>query len=155
MEPTFDTTKAHRYFAAHAYNQTWTLLTKPDRTPDDDLQMLARCYASIWHWSNREDETDENRSIGSWQLARVWATLGHADLARQAAERCLHFSASLAPFYRGYAHEAAARAAMLAGDTTATSYHVQQARQCAQQVDEAEDRSVLEADLDTIVNTLN
>ena len=147
MTPSFDTTAAHRYFAAHCYNQTWELLKKTDRTPDDDTQLLARCYASLWHWSQRTDETDQNRSIGYWQLARVWATLGNAEQARLAAERCLHFSQEQSAFYQGYAHEAAARAARVAGDTEALMQHLAQARHFAALVEEADERAALESDL--------
>ena len=147
MAPSFDTTTAHRYFAAHCYNLTWELLKKTDRTPSDDAQLLQRCYASLWHWSQRDDETDENRSIGYWQLARVWAVLGNGEQAKQAAERCLHFSQNQPPFYQGYAHEAAARAAKVAGNTEALGYHLGQAHPFAAQVEEADDRAVLESDL--------
>lgn len=146
MQP-FDTTTAHRYFAAHCYNLTWELLKKTDRTPSDDVQLLARCYASLWHWSQRDDETDQNRSIGYWQLSRVWAVLGNGEHARHAAEQCLHFSENQPPFYQGFAHEAAARAAKVGGDGEAFAHHLAQARQFAAQVEEADDRAVLESDL--------
>ena len=150
MTPSFDTNAAHRYFAAHCFNLTWELLKKANRTPSDDAQMLQRCYASLWHWSQRDDETDENRSIGYWQLARVWAVLGNGEQARTAAERCLHFSQNQPPFYQGYAHECAARAAKVAGDSAALAEHLAQARHFATQVTEADDRAVLESDLDDL-----
>lgn len=35
-EASFDAAAAHRYFAAECFNQAWDLISKPDRTPDED-----------------------------------------------------------------------------------------------------------------------
>jgi ATP/maltotriose-dependent transcriptional regulator MalT len=116
--PDFDPRQAHRFYSAHCYNETWRLLSLPNRSREQQDEMLALAYASSWHWSQREDIQPVNRSIALWLLSRVHAVLGDAPQARAYAEKCLQLSreASLSPFYIGYAHEALARAHRLSGD---------------------------------------
>ena len=49
--PDFDTEQAHRYFSTHCFNMAWQLIEKPDRTPEDDEQMIRLAQASLWHWT--------------------------------------------------------------------------------------------------------
>ncbi len=145
--PDFDITAAHKYFAAHCFNGAWDLIEKPNRTPADDRLMVALSQASIFHWLNRPDCTDRNLSIGYWQASRVQALLGNAIEARRHGETCLAFSGALEPFYLGYAHEALARAAILAGDAAGADAHLAQAEAQAARVAKAGDRDLLSQDL--------
>ena len=56
----------------------------------------------------------------------------------------------LAPHLEGYAHEALARAAYVDGDEATAMKHINQARRLAGQIEDAEDRALLEADLDEL-----
>jgi cation transport regulator ChaB len=145
--PDFDWAAAHRYFAAHCFNAAWDLLDKSDRTEEDNRQMVALNMASLYHWSRRRDCTDTNRSVGYWQASRIHAVLGHADEARRYGETCLEFSKALPPFYRGYAHEALARAASVAGDGARVAEHAARGRDYAAQVTDEADRKRLLDDL--------
>ncbi|WP_395741367.1 hypothetical protein [Prosthecobacter sp.] len=73
---TADSASLHRAFSADCFNRTWQLLEKPDRTAEDDEQMLLLAMASLWHWTQREDCTLRHRSIGYWQVSRVYAVRG-------------------------------------------------------------------------------
>jgi hypothetical protein len=146
----FDRTAAHRYFSANCFNKAWTLIDKEDRTPEEDQQMIRLNQASIWHWTQREDCTHKNMSIGYWQASRIFALLGQADNARDYGQLSLDYSKDQAPFYRGYAHEALARAEWVAGNHEQAEEHLRQAQLMASQIKEVEDKKVLEADLGTI-----
>ena len=145
--PQFDIEAAHRYFAAHCFNQAWDLIDKQDRTPEEDRLMVALNQASIYHWSQRPDFTDQQRSVGYWQAARIQASLGNAGEAGRYAEICLAYSQALAPFYLGYAYEALARAAKLAGNTAKFQEYLAVAEGKAKQVSAQEERELLENDL--------
>src|SRR5262245_27775596 len=110
QDPGFDTAKAHRYFSANCFNKAWEFIEKPDRTPDEDEQMIRLSQASMWHWTQREDCKRQNLSIGYWQLSRVYAIAGRPDDARRYGQLCLEHSREEPPFYLGYAYEALARA---------------------------------------------
>lgn len=145
-----DLTLAHRHFAAGCFNATWALIDKPARTDDDNRLMLATCYASIYHWTQRPDCTAKNLSIGYWQLSRVHALLGEGAAATAAGDVCLTNSRELEPFYLGYAHEALARAAVASDNTELRDSHVAAARQLAATIADPDWRAALERDLDSI-----
>jgi hypothetical protein len=145
--PPFDASPAHRHFAAHCFNQAWALIDKPARTPADDEAMELAALASLWHWTQRPDCTDLNRSVGHWLASRVYALLGRGADAVRHADRCMAYSGGLPPFYEGYAHEASARAALAAGDPTRCREHLERARRLAAAVTESDERDLLERDL--------
>lgn len=146
----FDLAAAHRFFAAECFNRAWDLIEKPERTPDEDEQMVRLNQASLYHWSQREDCTNKNLSIGYWQAARIYAMLGQADNARRYGELCLRYSQDEGPFYLGYAYEALARAEALAGQSELAAKYLQEAHRYLAQVTDPEDRQLLEKDLETI-----
>lgn len=145
--PPFDPAAAHRWFSADCFNRVWTLLEKPDRTPDECERMISLAHASLAHWRERTDCTTRNLSIGYWQLSRVYAVLNQPAPARHYGELCLAVSAEEAPFFLGYAHEALARASRLAGEWAIKQEHLTEARRCAALVSDPEERAALEADL--------
>ena len=148
---TFDLAAAHQYFAADCFNKAWDLIEKPDRTAAEDRLMVALNQASIYHWLNRTDCTSENLSVGYWQASRIHAILGHAEEAMRHAEVCLGYSTGLEPFYLGYAHEALARAALLAGDRTNATEHLSHARSCAAKVAPKDHQAMLSKDLEGLL----
>ena len=146
-EPAFDAVAAHRFFSADCFNRAWELIDKPHRTSHEDLELVALNQASIFHWQQRADCTDTHRSIGYWQASRIQALLGNAAEARRHAQTSLAFAEEAAPFYRGYAYEAFARAEKLAGDTTRAAEYAAMAQAEAQNVSETVERTALLADL--------
>jgi len=153
--PDFDTAAAHKYFAAHCFNSSWPLIEKQDRSPAEDEALVAMAHASLWHWTQRPDCTDQNLSVGHWLLSRVYSVLGDAAQAQRYARSCLRFSErdGVAPFYLGYAYEALARAAALGGDRSESARFLGLARQAAERVNEQDERKMLLDDLARILST--
>jgi hypothetical protein len=149
-KPDFDLATVHRYFSATCFNKTWEFIDKPSRTPEEDMEMLQTSMASLWHWSQREDATPQNLSVGNWQVSRVYALLGQADNARRYAGSALKYAEGQPPFYLGFAYEALARAEMVAGDKAKMSEYLEKAYMLAEDVEDEEDREVLMGDLKTI-----
>ncbi len=145
-----DWRNGHNFFSASCFNRAWDFMDMVERTPEEDELMIASSLASIYHWSQRPDCTDTNRSIGFWQASRVFALVGQVENARHYAQLSLKYSQEDTPFYRGYAFEALARAEMIGGNTSAMQEHLAKARMYTALVPDLEDRKVLEADLDLI-----
>ena len=62
---TDDTTTEHHLAFAKKYNgATWALIEKTDRTPDDDLQMVAYAMTSLVHWLQAGTQIHHQR--GAW-----------------------------------------------------------------------------------------
>jgi tetratricopeptide (TPR) repeat protein len=150
-----DLASAHRFFSTHCFNAVWDLIDKPERSVDEDDAMVQLSLTSLWHWTQREDCSASNLSVGYWQVSRVYALVGRAEDARRYAQRCLQVSDDddddVGPFYLGYAYEALARAASVAGDRDTAEDYLAKAREVAQTVPDAQSRQMLLDDLVTIM----
>lgn len=144
---TFDLDTWHRTFAPMAFNQTWSLLDNSEPTREEEEQMLAAAFAQRYHWY--EVGTPRQRAISDWQISRVTAVLGYADLALRFGERSLTvcLDNGLDAFVTGFAHEAIARAAAEVDDVEMFAEHLEAAREKLAEIEDPEDRDVLEADL--------
>ena len=142
-----DLTRWHRTFAPIAFNSAWEYLDADQLTREHEEEMLAATLAQKWHWSVVGEP--RNWAIADWQVSRVLAVMGHAELARRFGERSLEIATEhgLDPFVKGFAHEAIARAAAEVDDIDTFTEHVEAARALAAEIDDPEDRDVLEADL--------
>ena len=112
--------------------------------------MLHTAIASLWHWTQRDDSTNENLSIGYWQVSRVYNLIKQPNNARTYGLLSLQYARELSPFLRGYAYETLARSEMQAGNRVAMYYYLDQAREMARQITDEEDRHLLLTDLESI-----
>jgi hypothetical protein len=137
----------HRTFAPRAFNHTWSLLDIDQPTREEEEEMLASTFAQRYHWY--QVGTARQKAIADWQVSRVAAVLGYADLALRFGERSLAISLEhdLDAFVTGFAHEAIARAAADVDDIETFSEHLEAAKEKLTEIEDPEDRDVLEADL--------
>src|SRR5204862_6157437 len=68
-----------RALAVGLFNHVWTLLETPDRTVEQDDEMIHAAHASRYHWGEVGEKV--NLARGEWQCSRVYAVLGRADPA--------------------------------------------------------------------------
>lgn len=151
-QPDFDVAAAHKYFAVKCFNAAWDLIDNSNRTAAQDEEMLRLAMASVWHWTQRDDCTPQNLSVGYWQVSRIYAILKRADDARRYGQMSLEVSQSegVGPFHRGYALEALARAEAVAGNRARMESYLSQAQRLADAISDAEERKLLVDDLKTI-----
>lgn len=137
----------HRAFAPLAFNEAWALLDLPEPTRQEEEEMLAAAFAQRYHWYAVGGP--RNRAIADWQISRVAAVLGYADLALRFGERSLAvcLDNDLDSFVTGFAHEAIARAAAEVDDIDMFTEHLEEAKEKLLEIEDPEDRDMLEADL--------
>lgn len=145
-----DDVAQHRAMAVKLFNRTWALLDEPNRSSDQDREMLGAALGSMYHWSVAGD--DKNFAVSDWQVARVLATLGHPDLAQVFADQALRRAVdeNLGPFLVGCGHEVLARVAAAKGDAEARDNHLARADDLLSVIEDEEERDVLKADLDSL-----
>lgn len=143
----------HRSLAASCFNKTWEYLRKRELNSMEAEEMIHVSHASFWHWTQVEDHTPLNISIGTWQLARVYAVAGLPERAEYFAQQCIEVGENndLPAYYVGYGYEAIARAKALQGERRAAQDLISRASRLADQVQELDDRMVLLDDLNTIL----
>jgi hypothetical protein len=146
------TPEQRRRLAVDLFNRAWELMLLPERTPEQDDELLHTAYASRHHWS--QVGTVANIARGEWQLSRVYNVLGRPEPALYHAERCLAYCESdpnaLEDWDLPYAYEALARAQLVAGNDDEAKRFAAQARELGQVVADDEDREHLENDLGTL-----
>ena len=150
-KPKFDIQQAHKYFSTDCFNKTWNKMEKNgNRSNDENMEMLHTAIASLWHWRQREDVTTENLSVGCWQVSRVYCLISQPNNARRYGGLSLEHAKNLSPFFKGYAYETLARAEMIANKRYIMLTHLEKAREMLEQVEDEEDRKLLENDLESI-----
>ena len=140
-----------RRLAANLFNLTWSLLTKGDRSPEEDDRMLHAAHASRFHWGEVGEPVHFAR--GEWQCSRVYTVLGRAEPALHHAQRCLDWceaSEELDDFDIPYAYEALARAHLLAGNTGEGDRFRALAAELGEQIADVDDREHFLTDLESL-----
>lgn len=148
----FDQSAVHKYYSVNCFNKAWDLIDKEERTPEDDQEMVRLSHASHYHWTQRPDYSSTKASIALWQTARIYAILNQTEAAVRYGHLCLEVSQDegVPPFYLGFAYEALARAAAVAGNEQEMNDYLNLAIATAEIVNEADDRKMLLDDLETI-----
>ena len=142
--------RLHRKIGADLFNYTWSLLDQKRRTAEEDDEMVHAAHASRYHWGRAGGPLQ--RSIGEWQISRVYAVLGRPEAAAYHGRRALEIAlrGHLGRFYVAYAYEAMARAAALRGDRRERDRCLREARRLGALVRASDDRRMLTEDLATI-----
>ena len=139
-----------RALAVGLFNHVWTLLETPDRTPAQDDELVHAAHASRYHWGEVGEPLQ--RAIGEWQVSRAYATLGRGEPALHHARRCLALAEEheLERWLFASAFEGLARAHAAAGDRDAAAAWKARAEAAAREIDEAEERQIVEGDIATL-----
>jgi hypothetical protein len=145
-----ETARWRRRLAAQANNRAWTLAENPQRTPQEDREMLSAAHAALHLW--RLVGTEDNVAHAEQLLGHVCAFLGDLASARHyTARSSAHFArAAAAPWEQALAQAIAAHVAARAGDTAAHRTAYAEAQRQVAALADAEERAILEATLRVI-----
>jgi hypothetical protein len=145
------TSGQQRQLAVDLFNHVWRLMGLPQRSPEQDDEMIHAAHASRHHWG--EVGNAPNLARGEWQVSRVYAVLGRGEPALFHAHRCLAYVQSgegMAEWDLPFAYEALARACAVAGDASQSSGYERLARETGASIADAEDREHLFSELGTL-----
>jgi DNA-binding transcriptional MerR regulator len=144
--------ETHKRLGIDLFNKTWTFLDMENRTRDEDDEMLHCTHASAYHWFHAG--TQANRARSEWQCSRVNAVLGRPEAALAHAERCLELvegaPEQMEEFDLPAAHEAVARAHMVAGNKAEAKRYYDLGVAATARIEDEEDRQIIEKDFATI-----
>jgi len=150
-KPSFNINEAHQYFSAEYFNKAWEYIEKADqRSMEENMTMLHTAIASLWHWTQREDVTPENLSVGYWQVSRVYNLIKQPNNARTYGILALKYAEKSEPFFKGYAYETLARAEMQSNNRVIMLVYLEKAYKMTGQIENEEDRQLLLKDLESI-----
>ena len=145
-----ESNELHKQFAVEAFNRTWDLMDKADRTAAEDDMMVHTAHASRFHWGQIGTPTELER--GDWQISRVYALLGKGEEALHYARRCLDtcLENEIADFDLAFAYEAMAKAHAVLGEMDMAAEYVDKARKAAEAIAKDEDREYFLSELGTV-----
>ena len=139
-----------RALAAGLFNRCWELLEIPDRTPEQDAELIHAAHASRYHWGEIAD-TPARLWRGEWMCSRVYAVLGRAEPALWHARRALALvdagGDAVEDWDRPAVFEGMARASFVAGDAAGGAAWKARSAELVAAVADADDREVIERDL--------
>jgi len=140
----------HRKFAVDAFNKTWDLIDKTDRSQEEVDRMINTAHASRYHWEIAGEAVNIARS--EWQVSRVYAILNRAEPSLYHAKRCLEVTLDngLKDFDLAFAYESMARAYSVAGDEIETKKFIIRAEEAGQMIKDQEDKDYFFSELSTI-----
>lgn len=140
----------HKKQAVDNFNGTWDLIDKVDRTPEEQLKMIHMAHASRYHWGEIGTELEFAR--GEWQVARVYALVGHGHSALYHAQASLDYckKANIGDFDLAFAYEAIARAYHVLRNHKDSIHYVKLAKEAAETIAKEENKQYVLAEIATI-----
>ncbi len=142
-----------RALAAGLYNRCWKLLEIPERTPEQDAELIHCAHASRYHWGEIAD-TPARLWRGEWMCARVYSVLGRSEPALWHARRAVTLveagGDAVEDWDRPAVYEAMARASFVAGDAAEGSAWKARSAELAAAIEDKDDRDIIEQDLATL-----
>ncbi len=141
--PTHETIQQmHRWFAVECNNSAWDFVSKAERSPEDNRQMLYQAYAAAYHWSMVGQPIHNARA--EMTLAHVHSLLGHSALAIHYAQSCLDFVQNnpVEDWDKAFALAEMSFAAAISGDADLHQKYYAEALVHGKAIQNSEDRQV-------------
>jgi hypothetical protein len=140
----------HKKMAVELFNRTWDLLDKPERTQEENDELIHTGHASRYHWG--KVGTPLNLARGEQQLSHIHAILKRAEPALHHGQRALEICQAngIADFDIAFAYEAIARAHAVAGNQSERSRYLELARTAAAGIAKEDDRKYFLSQIETI-----
>jgi hypothetical protein len=142
--------ETHRKFAVEAFNKTWDLIDKTDRSQEEIDRMINLAHASRYHWEIAGEGV--NIARGEWQISRVYAILKRAEPSLYHAKRCLEVTLKnkLKDFDLAFAYEAMARANCIAGNNIDQNKFIALAEEAGELISDQGDKDYFFSELSAI-----
>ena len=139
-----------RELAVSYYNATWELIEKPERSPEDDREMLLLACASRQLWGDIGGPIE--LATGDWHVAHVASLLGESSLALAFAASAYERASTqgVPSWLVASTCEGLARAHATAGHLSECDAWIVRANEYLAQVDEQEDREIITSQIASI-----
>ena len=148
-ETTQSSVETDRAYGVAFNNRVWELLAKPERSRDEDEELIHAAHASYLHWCVAG--TALHRQRGLWMISHVYAQLGFGEralhYARKSATLSVEYEKLMRDFDLCYASEAMARAHAVLGEHGEASKHFALAYRAGKKILGEKDKEIFLGDL--------
>lgn len=145
------TLEEHKKLGVQYFNKTWDYVDKPNRTIDEDIEMINYAHASRLHWK-LSGAPVLNLVRGDWMIAKVYTLAKQGESALYFAKVCHDktLENDIGDFDLVFAHEAMANAYKLLGNENAMNKHLELGYASIDQVAKKADKEYCRSELDKI-----
>lgn len=136
--------------AIQCFNKTWDYIDKPNRTPEEDLEMIHCAHASRYLWG--QVGTPLHFERGEWLISKVYYLIGSGERALVHAKACHDICVhnNIGDFDITFAYECLANAYKLLVDTEQCDHYRKAAFASLEGIAQMEDREYAESELGKI-----
>ncbi|HEY3250290.1 MAG TPA: hypothetical protein VGK25_04145 [Ignavibacteria bacterium] len=150
-EKKFTIEEANTYFAKELNMHTWRLLTKADRSIEENEQMIDAAHGSRYHWRFVGEKFNDQRA--EWLISRVYSVLNMPRQALFYAKRCKeiteNYTNEIKDFDLAYTDEAMARAHACNGNFEECKRYYKSAQEKGKWIADKEDKEYFTGDLNS------
>jgi hypothetical protein len=129
-------------------------MERPDRTPEQDDELVHHVHASMYHWLQAPECEPKHRARGEWLCSRAYSVLVRAEPALHHARRCFEICEQHADNVEdwdvAFAYEALVRANRVAGKEDEALRYEQRGRELAAEIADPEDKEIVLNDYATL-----
>ncbi|HCR54266.1 MAG TPA: hypothetical protein DIW27_07620 [Cytophagales bacterium] len=145
-----DTALWQRRLASQANNRAWALAELPERTADQDEEMLQAAHAAMYFWKIVGNPS--NRAHAALLLAHVYALNNLPNPAKHYLKQCqsVFLDRDCESWEKAFVHAISANVAAAAQETEEHMRHYQEAERLIASLQDEEDRKILNATMRVI-----
>ena len=140
----------HKKVAIIAFNKTWEYIDMPNKTEEQNLEMIHLAHTSRHHWGHVG--TELNKARGEWQISRVYSLLNMGESALRHAEASLKIvdENKYGDFDLVFAYEALAFAYKVLGNTKLKDEYLKKGYESLELVKDKGDKDYCKSELDNL-----
>lgn len=137
--------------AIEAFNKTWSYIDKPNKTNEENEEMIKSAHTSRHYWQ-KAGGTDLNIVRGDWMISHVYSLIGDGNNALEYAHKCADKTIEIGydDFDLVFAYEALAFAYKILGDNEQKDYYLMLGYSSIDQVNKQSDKDYCKSQLDLI-----
>ncbi len=136
--------------AIQCFNKTWDYIDKPNRTPEENLEMIHCAHTSRYLWG--QVGTPLHFERGEWLISKVYYLIGCGERALVHAKAChdICIQNNIGDFDITFAYECLANAFKLLGNQEECDQYKKAAYDSLDGIAEKEDRDYAKSELGKI-----
>ena len=145
------TADEYRTIARNITDLVWSLLGKPELTPEEMDRLIHASYAARFHWGECGEALDIARA--EWHLAHANLKVKRPIPAFYHSQKCLEVcqDGELGPFTIAYGYEATARSiAEIDKNDDSLDEYLRLAKSFGKKIEDEKERTMFFADLSTV-----
>lgn len=142
--------QSHRWHAIECNNLAWALAEKPDRSSDEDEEMMHAAHAAAYHWG--QIGTELNQARAEMLLGRVHAILGNGWIAFRYAKQSYDYIAAHDPpdWEIAFAHAILAHASYEIHDPQLHQIHYAKAKELGLAIQDPANKEIFFTTIDLV-----